>query len=98
MKTNTLFVTALISALFVIAPVVSQATCSTHKSQQAGNETSVGGNKVAGGEGTGVGDKTFAGNETSVGGGKIAGGEGTGIEGKVLLANEPSSSGNTLVK
>ena len=89
MKTNILFVNALIATLFVVLPLSSQATCSTHKSEQAGNETSVGGKSLAGGEGTGVEDKKIAGGEgTGVEGKKIAGGEGTGTEGKMLVGNK----------
>ena len=104
MKTNILFVNALIATLFVVLPLSSQATCSTHKSEQAGNETSVGGNKYAGDEGTGVEDKKLAGGEGTgaegqmlVGGEgtgaedkKIAGGEGTGAEGQMLVGNKVS--------
>ena len=99
MKINTLFVTTLISMLFVIIPTTSQATCSAHKAQQAENATSVGEkNTVAGGDGTGIGDKLMTGNETAVGGQTIAGGDGTGIGGALLIANEPSASETQLVK
>ena len=91
MKTNILFVNALIATLFVVLPLSSQATYSTHKSQQAGNGTSVGGEKVAGGEGTGAEGKKLVGGEgTGAEGKKLVGGEGTGAEGKMLVGNKVS--------
>ena len=89
MKTHTLFVTALIATLFAILPLSSQATCSAHKSEQAANETSVGGNKIVGGEGTGVEDRKIAGGE-GAGDKVIAGGEGTGAEGQMLAGTKVS--------
>ena len=96
MKTKTLFVTALSATLFALAPAASFASCAIHKSQQAGNETSVGGTTLAGAEGTGIEEKVLVGNETAVGGSKLAGGEGTGVEGPAIVGNETSVGGTNL--
>ena len=95
-NTNTLYVTALISALLTASPATALANCSLHKTQQAGNETSVGGNKFAGGEGTGVEGQLLTGNETAVGGEKIAKGNETTVGGSKFAVNDPASTGTKL--